>query len=322
MNEISNYINNKYKLEWQTPVITEKHFYDLYKKETNYIGIPWAALIDNQFTKKINNVELIFDELKLLVENEKKKKKYFKIFTCCQHIRYYQLLDIWKQIGINVVYLSHKVNIIEKYNSIKFYACPLYAANIEDPLRNQIYINNKVNLINKKRKYVVGFQGTYTNSYISDIRKRIFEFKWPNDYYIKKTKLWHYQVEVYGNRGNKSNNLTNQCELETYNQLLLDSRFSLCPSGTGPNSIRLWEALAFGSIPIVLADSLDLPENEYWDISIIRVLEKDLNLIPNILENITPEMETQMRKNCLFLYDFYKNNYIPNQFKTNLFMDK
>ena len=163
MNEISNFINNKYNLEWQTPVITEKHFFDLYKQETNYIGIPWAAFIDNKFTKKINNVELIFDQLKLLVENEKKKKKYTKIFTCCQHIHYYQLLEIWKLIGINVVFLSHKVNLIDKSNSIKFYACPLYAANIEDPLRNKIYLNNKANLINKKGNMLLDFKELIVN---------------------------------------------------------------------------------------------------------------------------------------------------------------
>lgn len=310
MNHISNFIINKFNLEWQTPVITEKHFYNQYKNETNYIGIPWATLIDNSIVNKKLNVELIIKELKSLVDKEKKNNKYSKIFTCCQHIRYPNLIDKWIEIGINVVFLSHKIILVDNYKSLKIYACPLYAANIECEFRNNLYLKNKNNLLNRHRKFTLGFQGTYTNKYISDIRKKIFDFKWPNNYYIKKTENWHFQIDVYGNKSKKINENNIKKEAESYNQLLLDSKYSLCPSGTGPNSIRLWESMAFGSIPIILADSLDLPKNDYWDISVIRVLEKDINLIPNILENITQNMENQMRKNCLFLYEFFKNDYM------------
>jgi hypothetical protein len=51
--------------------------------------------------------------------------------------------------------------------------------------------------------------------------------------------------------------------------LLLDSRFTLCPSGSGPNYIRLWESLACGCIPVLLADTLDLPNHKLWDESIV-----------------------------------------------------
>jgi hypothetical protein len=37
------------------------------------------------------------------------------------------------------------------------------------------------------------------------------------------------------------------------------SVFALCPSGSGPNSIRLWEALGFGAIPVILSHTLRLP---------------------------------------------------------------
>ena len=60
------------------------------------------------------------------------------------------------------------------------------------------------------------------------------------------------------------------------------SRYSLCPSGAGPNSIRLWESLAVGAIPIILADTLELPEHEDWDKAVLRVPEKDLGKRDNL----------------------------------------
>ena len=39
-----------------------------------------------------------------------------------------------------------------------------------------------------------------------------------------------------------------------YNELLSDSVFSLCPEGAGPNTLRLWESLAVGAIPVVIVE--------------------------------------------------------------------
>lgn len=35
-----------YKLFWQYPVITEKEFFIQNKENINFIGIPWATIID------------------------------------------------------------------------------------------------------------------------------------------------------------------------------------------------------------------------------------------------------------------------------------
>jgi hypothetical protein len=39
---------------------------------------------------------------------------------------------------------------------------------------------------------------------------------------------------------------------EDYNRVLSHSVFSLCPEGAGPNTLRLWESLAVGAIPVVI----------------------------------------------------------------------
>ena len=97
-----------------------------------------------------------------------------------------------------------------------------------------------------------------------------------------------------------------------YNNILLNSRFSLCPSGTGPNSIRFWESLACGSIPILLSDTLELPYHELWDNAIIRCHEKDLENIDIILEEIRSHKEDEMRQNCLTIYNDFKNDFLRN----------
>ena len=62
-----------------------------------------------------------------------------------------------------------------------------------------------------------------------------------------------------------NNYLVDNDASEQFKQVLKDSIFSLCPSGSGPNSIRLWESIAFGSIPVILADHYLPPgKEELW----------------------------------------------------------
>ena len=86
---------------------------------------------------------------------------------------------------------------------------------------------------------------------------------------------------------------------------LLNSRYSLCPSGSGPNSIRFWESLAVGSIPVLMADTLELPSHELWDDAIVRISENKLEELPTILSSISEEKEQEMRENCMKLYEYY-----------------
>tara|TARA_B100000900_G_C20406635_1_gene645069 strand:- start:411 stop:872 length:462 start_codon:yes stop_codon:yes gene_type:complete len=145
---------------------------------------------------------------------------------------------------------------------------------------------------------------------------------------IENTKTWHFDEVVYSKIQNITNykdhlkdffnnskgtyKSTMKDSSNNYNLFLLTSRFSLCPSGSGPNSIRLWESLAVGAIPVLLADTLELPEHELWDKAILRVKEQDLETVPSLLEQIAPEKEEEMRKNCITIYNHFRNNYTNN----------
>merc|ERR1711871_289367 len=111
---------------------------------------------------------------------------------------------------------------------------------------------------------------------------------------IIDTGNWHFDLVVYNKLQNNKGELNEDDEFKfktrRYNEVMNDSKYTLCPSGSGPNSIRLWEALAVGSIPIVLSDNLDLPNHELMYDSILKIRESDLYNIERILRNIPKEV--------------------------------
>ena len=300
----TNEILTKFKLFWQYPVITEKTFYEQNKHDEKYLGLPWATIIDKRY-----DVNIIF---KLIMPHVRPNIQYY---TCCQHISFRKLIPLFKALNIYTVYTPHKVLLEDKLSDIQLKPCPLYAVNIEDPSRNDIF--SKFSPLTVNRLFLYSFQGAYNpNWYLTDIRKRIFEMKHPDNCYVNHIGNWHFDNVVYNKMQNNEYALnetdTDRDRTIKYNKLLVNSRYSLCPSGSGPNSIRFWESLAVGSIPVLLADTLELPFHELWDKSIIRIPENKLEELPNILSNISEEKEKEMRENCMKLYEYYKNNYKNN----------
>ncbi|MBP0581172.1 exostosin family protein [Labrys sp. LIt4] len=70
----------------------------------------------------------------------------------------------------------------------------------------------------------------------------------------------------------------------TYRELLLRSQFALCPRGFGASSIRLFEAIALGCAPVIIADAWLPPPDIDWREFSLFVAEKDIMRIPQILE--------------------------------------
>jgi hypothetical protein len=294
-----------FHLFWQYPVITEKTFFEQNKANPNYLGLPWATIIDKRVA--INDIYHFIIANKL---NEGKND----CFTCCQHISFRNLINLWKLIGVKIVYSPHKVIGEDEINGVKIMPCPLYAVNVEDIERNKLI--RETNLLNCKRDILYSFAGGYQpTNYLTDIRANIYRLKSRNksDVYIKNTGDWHFNRVVYSIKQNHNGDLnednTHKKKTYEYNELLLRSKYTLCPSGSGPNSIRFWEALGSGSIPVLLADTLELPENKLWDSAIIKMREADIDNVDDVLRKINVEEENKRRKLCLELYEFYKNNY-------------
>ncbi|MBD2164364.1 exostosin family protein [Calothrix membranacea FACHB-236] len=85
----------------------------------------------------------------------------------------------------------------------------------------------------------------------------------------------------------------------TYYNLLQSSKFILCPRGFGRGSIRTYEAMSLGRVPVIISDGWK--EHSEPDISScsIRIEEKDIEKIPQILaacEDQAEELGQKARK--------------------------
>jgi hypothetical protein len=71
-----------------------------------------------------------------------------------------------------------------------------------------------------------------------------------------------------------------------YAAVIARSKFVLCPRGHGPSSFRLYEALAAGRVPVVISDDWLSPPRIDWSRCIVRVAEKDVQGVPQLLERL------------------------------------
>lgn len=303
-------ILNKTLLFWQYPVITEQSFFNQNYNDPYYFGMPWATIID----KRIN----ISEVFKLLIQYVNGE-----YYTCCQHISFRKLIPLFKLLKIKILYTPHKIKDEDEINGIKIMPCPLYAVNIEDNKRNKEF--KDIDFFNVNRKYLYSFMGGFQRGYLTNIRNDIFNMEHHESSIIINTGDWHFNTTVYSNKQNVENDLNIDVnhikKTSKYNNILLNSKFSLCPSGSGPNSIRFWESLASGSIPILLADTLDLPYNIEWEKAILIIPEKNYHKIPYILKNISEEEEKERRKNCIEIYHKLRNNF-KNKINNNIINGK
>lgn len=288
-------------LFWQYPVITEKAFYEQNKLNPRYLGIPWATIVDKRITRNsIARVLLSY-------------KKHNTYFTCCQHIHFRDLIPLFKILGISTVYTPHAIHEEHSISGITIVPCPLYAVNVEDSSRNEQFKACR-DFASTQRDILYSFVGGYQpQNYLTCVRQEIFDMNHPENAYIRNTGIWHFDNDVYSRNQNKEGSLINTPEscdkTQHYNSILLRSRYSLCPSGSGPNSIRFWESLAVGAIPVLLADTLRLPYHPKWDDAILRIRETNVSSIPETLSSITQEEEENRRKTCIEIYNDLREHY-------------
>jgi hypothetical protein len=196
--------------------------------------------------------------------------------TVCQHIRAPRAWRWMRELGITDVFWSHARIDEPSCEGIRIHAFPLYPVRcLEHPNRSP-----PLDASPAERRLLYSFVGAYSpEGYLTPVRQWLFDLPARRDAVVVRRSEWHYEADVY--RAQVAGHALALEELarrdrhgNDYDATLRDSIFSLCPSGSGPNSIRLWESLGFGCIPVLLADSLLLPGSpDEWAEAIVRIPE-------------------------------------------------
>ncbi|GLX81297.1 exostosin domain-containing protein [Thalassotalea eurytherma] len=276
-----------YDHDWQIPAKTELWAYEkLISGDDNelsnqYICFPWATLIDYLDHNPQKSTKLLH------ALANKPPKMALKVVTYCQHIYALKLLPYFKALGITDIYWSHKIKGQCEAEGIKLHPYPLY------PVMHYKRIKPYRNKPLKERKHLYSFIGAYQPGlYMTEVRKWIFNLPKRDDAIIIERSEWHFEQDIYRNQlhgeseAEAKQKVREQHEKE-YIEVMEDTVFCLCPSGSGPNSIRLWEAIEFGCIPVLISSQLELTKKLNCKYKFLELLEKEevIKNLPSFLSN-------------------------------------
>ena len=111
------------------------------------------------------------------------------------------------------------------------------------------------------------------------VRAELFKVHWPEgsvieDVWTKGAKPWW------------SNDASFIRERqERYGAVMQRTQYALCPRGRSANSIRIYEAMEAGCVPLIVADEICLPSGPEWDRFTIRVSEDAVDFLSETLSN-------------------------------------
>ena len=139
------------------------------------------------------------------------------------------------------------------------------------------------------------------NPYIQDIHKQDIEKRWLYSFvgsmsnscrrpivrlkdergYVKDTSdfnVWNTDSSELQIRG------------QSYASILGESEFVLCPRGIGTSSIRLFETMEAGRVPVIISDDWVPPDDVDWSFA-IKIEERRISSIPGYLKTLKNESE-------------------------------
>ena len=308
---------------WQFPAVTERHAAELVREvaimpgRTFYIGLPWATIID----KLQSGASDRWEWMEFLYQISAQIPAGFRRVTVCQHILMKRYLELFRLCGIADIFWSHATRVdVSRADQDGFtiHPFPLFPVNIAHSGRTE-----------GAKRYLFSFIGARPNShYLTEVRQWILDrLSAEPDGYVAGRDEWHFQRVVYdrqilGDTGTASAVTPEgpgHSQSVEFSKLLADSVFSLCPSGSGPNTIRLWESLGSGAIPVILADEWAPPGPvALWDAAVVwcRETPEAVAELPDKLRCIAanPALIASMRDACSQLWLLYG----PEMFVTDI----
>lgn len=84
-------------------------------------------------------------------------------------------------------------------------------------------------------------------------------------------------------------------EKMSYASAMRKSKYIVCPRGNGVGSVRLFEVLKAGRVPIIVSDKYVLPSYVDWSACALLIGEKSVSSIPEAIRQDLPNWETRAR---------------------------
>ncbi|WP_300540858.1 exostosin family protein [Maricaulis sp.] len=315
-----------YDTHWQHPAITEQHAFNqvrllaLRQGGAAYLGFPWATLIDVSNHNLTDNDRL--NELRDGLERAAKAVAgYERVVTVCQHIHMLKFPELFDAAGVTDVFWSHATHAQVRFgadDSIAIHPFPLYPVQVADGSDEPI----------EQRKYLFSFVGAKaTPIYLTQSRTYLLEeLKDHPRGLVRDRDTWHYNKIVYDHqilkRTDNHLGLVDSKASDEFREIMGQTQFALCPSGTGPNSIRLWEAIASGAIPVVLADTYKSPGSQtIWEQAVIHCAEdrNSIRSLPERLEALSSDVEALRRRRAalkMLAARYGRANFVPDVLNT------
>lgn len=285
--------------DWQYPAITEQHAFARLRdirlnerqRDATYFAFPWATLMDFLLHKP-EKADPLLAELR---RRSAALKSFRTVATVCQHIHMKEFMDIMANAGITDIFWSHATHRDVACTAdlrIRIHPFPLF------PVQTAAATLADMADEGAERQYLFSFIGSFApRYYLTQSRNHIIERlgNHPRGLVVER-KEWHYNTVVYKHqvRGQAKvgADLVDGSKSQEFREALYNSTFALCPSGSGPNSIRLWESIGAGAIPVILADTWAPPgDRRLWEMGAVFCKEtaEDIAALPDLLAGIAAD---------------------------------
>lgn len=298
-------------LFWQFPCRTEAAAWDRHAAIGSpvrqehclhaYLGLPWATWIDkerkqawgrdgaSQMARQAQQIGVRLSGIRGVLESLGIE---WRLHTVCQHVYWSDLMPVWHRLGVTDLWLSHAgCSPGPGDEALRRHPWCLYAVNLEDPERRS---GLDIGRDPAAKPLLASFIGAYAAHYLSDVRLRLLALADQPGILIELTDQWHFEQTVYRHQMFGEPGVCGaavDASVLRYNRALSDSIFSLCPAGAGANTIRLWESLAVGAVPVLLGPEPRLPQGGTlppidWDAIVLRVRDDQVCELPQILRSM------------------------------------
>ena len=149
------------------------------------------------------------------------------------------------------------------------------------------YTNNMTERLRSADQIVPDLLFSFMGSKSHKIRERIVRLSHPR---AKIADTSH--VNFFGQSNSSGHDEIVEKQKRLFATTLLRSKFVLCPRGVGTSSIRLYETMAAGRVPVIISDDWQRPSGPDWSSCAVSIREADIGKIPTILEARESEFET------------------------------